>query len=188
MEDLHLYILLLGIAWSIFNRYFVPRIKNLPPTPLLALPEISYLTLFKQLPIHRALYSIAARHGPILLLHFGCRRVLLISSSSLAEDLFSKNDAVFAHRPKLVVGKEFGSNYSNLAWAPHGGHWRHLRRVSCLEILPFHRLPEQHDSLTDEVKLLLGRLFHSQKKTVELKPLFLDLVLNVMMKMFAGNG
>ncbi|CAH1424570.1 unnamed protein product [Lactuca virosa] len=188
MEDLHLYILLLGIAWSIFNRYFVPKIKNLPPTPLLALPVIGYLSFFKQLPIHRALYRIAARHGPILFLHFGCRRVLLISSSSLAEDLFSKNDAVFAHRPKLVVGKEFGRNYSNLAWAPHGGRWRHLRRVSCLEILPFHRLPDQHDSLTDEVKLLLGRLFHSQKKTVELKPLFLDLVLNLMMKMFAGNG
>ncbi|KAI3513048.1 hypothetical protein L1887_20373 [Cichorium endivia] len=36
--------------------------------------------------------------------------------------------------------------------------------------------------------MLLGRLYHAEKKIVELKPLFLDLVVNVMMRMFAGNG
>ncbi|KAI3684653.1 hypothetical protein L6452_33878 [Arctium lappa] len=186
MEYLHLYLLLLILASFIFNRYLIPNIRNLPPTPLSAITIIGYLFFFKP-PIHRTLSQIATRHGTVLLLRFGCRRVLLISSSSAAEDLFTKNDAVFAHRPKLIAGKQFGHNYTNLAWAPHGALWRHLRRVSCLEILPFHRLRNHHDSLADEVKLLLGRLFRSENEIVELKPVFLELVLDVMMRMFAGK-
>ncbi|KVH98298.1 cytochrome P450 81D1-like [Cynara cardunculus var. scolymus] len=186
MEGLHLYLLLLILACSLFNKYVVPKIKNLPPTPLSALTVIGYLCFFKQ-PIHRTLAQIASRHGSILLLHFGCRRVLLISSSSAAEELFTKNDAAFANRPKLLPGKVFGHNYTNLAWAPHGALWCHLRRVSLLEILPFHRLPAQNESCTEEVRLLLGRLFHSEEKVIELKPMFLNLVLDVMMRMFAGK-
>ncbi|KAJ9559864.1 hypothetical protein OSB04_005024 [Centaurea solstitialis] len=130
--------------------------------------------------------SSATRHGPVLLLRFGFRRVLLISSASAAEELFTKNDVVFANRPKLLAGKQFGHNYTNLAWAPHGALWRHLRRVSCLEILPFHRLPK-NDSLSEEVKLLLGRLFRSENEIVELKSVFRELVVDVMIGMFAGK-
>nr|GEZ40335.1 cytochrome P450 81E8-like [Tanacetum cinerariifolium] len=161
--------------------------KNLPPTPFSPLSLIGYLCFYKQQPLHRTLSQIASRYGPILLLQFGCKRVLLVSSSLAAEELFAKNDKVFAYRPKLITGKEFGCNYTGLASAPHGAHWRHLRRVSSLEILPFHRLPGQDGSIADEVKLLLGRLFHTEKEIVEMKSVFLDLVFDMMMKMFAGK-
>ncbi|KAJ9560129.1 hypothetical protein OSB04_005289 [Centaurea solstitialis] len=187
MEGLHFYILLLILAISLFNKYVVPKIKNLPPTPpLSALTVIVNRCLFDQ-PIHRTLAQIASGHGPILLLHFGCRRVLLVSSSSVAEELFTKNDKVFANRPKLLPGKVFGHNFTNLAWAPHGPLWRHLRRVSCVEILPFHRLPAQQESCAEEVKMLLGSLFRSRDEKVALHPLFLDLVLDVTMRMFTGK-
>ncbi|KAK9073413.1 hypothetical protein SSX86_007737 [Deinandra increscens subsp. villosa] len=187
MDTLYLCILLLVLAWSIFNKYLITKIKNLPPTPLSALTVIGFRTIFKQ-PIHQTLSYIANRHGPILLLRFGCRLVLLISSESAAEDLFTNNDVVFAHRPKLIPAKVFGCNYTNLAWVPHGAHWRHLRRVSCLEILPFHRKPDQQDLLGDEVKELLRRLYCNNKVLVNLKPMFLDLVFNVMMRIFAGKS
>ncbi|PWA93478.1 cytochrome P450-like protein [Artemisia annua] len=161
--------------------------KNLPPTPFSPLTLMGYLCFYKHQPLHRTLSQIASRYGPILLLHFGCKRVLLVSSSLAAEELFAKNDKLFACRPKLITGKEFGCNYTGLASAPHGAHWRHLRRVSSLEILPFHRLPGQDGSIADEVKQLLGGLFRTEKKIVELKSVFLDLVFDVMMKMFAGK-
>lgn len=186
MEALHFFILLLGLAWSVFNRYVIPKMKNLPPTPFSPLTLLGYLWYYKQQPLHRTLTQIASRYGPILLLPFGCRQVLLVSSSLAAEELFAKNDKVFAYRPKLITGKEFGCNYTSLASAPHGAHWRHLRRVSSLEILPFHRLPGQDGSVADEVKLLLGRLFHTEKE-IEMKSIFLDLVFDMMMKMFAGK-
>ncbi|XP_071685575.1 cytochrome P450 81D1-like [Rutidosis leptorrhynchoides] len=185
METLHFYILLLGLAWSIFNKYFVPKLRNLPPTPLSA-SAVILLRLFKQ-PLCRTLSQISNQHGPILLLRFGFRRVLLVSSSSAAEELFSTNDAVFANRPKLLPGKQFGCNYTTLAWAPHGHVWRHLRSVSCLEILPFHRVPNQQESFNEEIKVMLGRLLNTQEKTVELRLMFLDLVFHVMMRMFAGK-
>ncbi|KAL8225905.1 hypothetical protein R6Q57_018462 [Mikania cordata] len=186
METFYLYVLLLGLAWSIFNRYLVSKIRNLPPTPWSALTVIGFRSMFKQ-PIHRTLFHIAKRHGPILLLRFGCRRILLISSASAAEDLFTNNDAVFANRPKLIPAKVFGCNSTSLAWAPHSSSWRRLRRISCLEMLSFHRLPEHHDSLADEVKNLLSQLKCSHEPSINLKTVFLGFVFNVMMSMFAGK-
>ncbi|KAI3763015.1 hypothetical protein L1987_53461 [Smallanthus sonchifolius] len=138
--------------------------------------------------MHRTLFHIANGHGPILLLRFGCRPVLLISSASAADDLLTKNDLVFANRPKLMPAKVFGCNCTNLAWAPHGDRWQQLRRASCLEILPCHRQPDQHDSLADEVKQLLCKLYSNKNVSVKLRPMFLDLVFNVMISMFAGKS
>ncbi|PWA44782.1 cytochrome P450-like protein [Artemisia annua] len=187
METLYFYVLLLALAWSIFNRYVIPKMRNLPPTPFSPLTLMRYLCRNKHKPLHRTLSQIASQYGPILLLQFGCKRVLLVSSSSAAEELFAKNDLLFADRPKLITGKEFGCNYTSLASAPHDDHWLHLRCVSTLKILPFHRLPGPDGSVANEVKLLLGRLFCTKKKTVDLKSVFLDLVFDVMMKMFAGK-
>nr|GEU99432.1 cytochrome P450 81E8-like [Tanacetum cinerariifolium] len=139
--------------------------KNLPPTPFSPLSLIGYLCFYKQQLLHRTLSQIASQYGPILLLQFGYKRVLLVSSSLATKELFAKNDKVFAYRPKLITGKEVGCNYTGLASAPHG----------------------QDGSIADEVKLLLGRPFHTKKGIVEMKSVFLDLVFDMMMKMFAGK-
>ncbi|MFS7910316.1 putative cytochrome P450 [Helianthus anomalus] len=184
MEAL-IYISVLVLAWYIFDRYLITKIKNLPPTTWSALSVIGFRSYFKR-PIHRILSHIANCHGPILLLRFGCRRVLLISSASAAEDLFKNNDVVFANRPKLVPGKVFGCNFTNLAWASYGSHWMHLRScVSCFEKQQFGRLP---DLLADEVKLLIRQLYCNNNDAIQLKPMFQELVFNVMMRMYAGKS
>ncbi|KAI7726634.1 hypothetical protein M8C21_014188, partial [Ambrosia artemisiifolia] len=183
METLYLYILLLVLAWSIFNKYFITKIKNLPPTPWSALTVIGYHTFFKQ-PMYRTLSHVANHHGPILLLRFGCRRVLLISSAPAAEDLFTNNDVVFAHRPKLVPGKVFGCNFSSLTWSPCGAHWRRLRRDAHLDNLTSTHLP---DLAADEVKRLIRKLCCNNNDAIRLKPMFSELMFNVMMRMFAGK-
>ncbi|PPE02964.1 hypothetical protein GOBAR_DD00034 [Gossypium barbadense] len=146
--------------------------RGLPPSPALSLPIIGHLHLIKK-PLHRTLAKLSKQHGPILFLRFGSRPVLVVSSPSATEECLSKNDTVFANRPRLLAGKHLGYDYTTLVWAPYGDHWRNLRRVASLQLLSSNRVQKYLGIRMDEV--------------VEMKSMFFELTLNVMMRMIAGK-
>ncbi|KAF8407789.1 hypothetical protein HHK36_006925 [Tetracentron sinense] len=193
---------LLLLALYILTKHFLTRNrnrnKNLPPSPL-SLPIIGHLYLLKN-PLHRTLATTSDRHGPTLFLRFGSRPVLLVSSPAAAEECFTKNDIIFANRPRFLVGKLLGYNYSNLVWASYGDHWRNLRRITSLEILSSTRLQTFSGIRADEVRSLIRRLVRGRgsgssaddaaggfMKTVDMKLAFFGMALNVMMRMIAGK-
>uniref|UniRef100_A0A0E0MTE3 Cytochrome P450 71A1 n=1 Tax=Oryza rufipogon TaxID=4529 RepID=A0A0E0MTE3_ORYRU len=61
--------------------------RRLPPSPPWGLPLLGHLHLLGALP-HRALRSLAAAHGPVLLLRLGRVPVVVVSSAAAAEELF----------------------------------------------------------------------------------------------------
>ena len=181
--------ILLFIALYAISNHFLGKIRNLPPSPFPVLPIIGHLYLIIKKPlVHRAFSKISDRYGPVLLLRFGSRPVLLISSPSAAEECLAKNDIVFANRPRLLAGKHLGYNYTSLVWASYGDHWRNLRRISSLEILSFNRLQMLSHIRADEVRSLIRCLACSDhNETVEMKSLLFELMLNIMMRMIAGK-
>ncbi|MCD7470775.1 hypothetical protein HAX54_010885 [Datura stramonium] len=186
------YILIFTFLYLLKN-HFLRKFQNLPPSPFISLPIIGHLYLFKK-PLHKALAKISEKHGPLLFLRFGSRPVLLVSSPSLAEECFTKNDLVFANRPKLLAGKYFGCNYTSLAWASYGQHWRNLRRIATLELLSTLRVQMFADIRRQEVRALLQRLVrgktnggHSNTKVVDMKATFFEMTLNILMMMIAGK-
>ncbi|XP_057490158.1 cytochrome P450 81Q32-like [Actinidia eriantha] len=184
MATLYVYIPLI-LAFYVIAKRFLHKIRNLPPSPFPALPIFGHLYLLKN-PIHRTLSNISAHHGPIVLLRFGSRPVLLVSSPSSAEECLSKNDVVFANRPRLLAGKHLGQNYTTLSWAPYGVRWRNLRRIAAVEILSSHRLQTLSSIRADEVRSLIRRLARGGEE-VDMKAAFFELMLNVMMRMIAGK-
>ncbi|CAA2998870.1 cytochrome P450 81F3-like [Olea europaea subsp. europaea] len=187
MDTLRLFIPFVFILY-IITEHFFNKLRNLPPSPILNLPIIGHLYLLKK-PIYRSLAKISDSHGPILLLQFGSRRVLVVSSPSAAEDCLSKNDIVFANRPRLIAGKHIGSNYTSVGWASYGDHWRNLRRISSIELLSNHRLQLLQHIRMDEVNVMLKRLYRASEshQTVDMKTAFFELTMNVMMRMIAGK-
>ncbi|KAI3723011.1 hypothetical protein L2E82_34284 [Cichorium intybus] len=186
MEIFYLYVILvLLVASYLFTTHFHCKITNLPPNVFPTIPIIGHLYLLKS-PIYRTLAKISSKHGPIIVLHFGSRRVLLVSSTSAAEECFTKNDIIFANRPDMLFGKILGSNYTSLAWAPYGDHWRNLRRIASMEILSTHRLNEFHYIRVDECRLMIRKLF-SGYSLVNMKSVFYKLTLNVIMRMISGK-
>ncbi|KAH7665282.1 Isoflavone 2'-hydroxylase protein [Dioscorea alata] len=161
---------------------------NPPSVP--SLPLIGHLHLLKH-PIHRALAHLSDLHGPILLLRFGSRPVLLISSSSGADECFTVNDVTFANRPRLLAGKYLGYNYRILVWASYGLHWRNLRRITTLEVLSTHRVLSSSHLRSDEVFSLVKTLLHDYSGPgfhfTELKTKFLGLTYNIIMRMLANK-
>ncbi|XP_059287250.1 cytochrome P450 81Q32-like [Lycium ferocissimum] len=190
--EISYYILIFTFLYLLKNHLY-RKFKNLPPSPFISFPIIGHLYLFKK-PLHKTLAKISAKHGPLLFLRFGSRPVLLVSSPSLAEECFTKNDVVFANRPRLLAGKHLGYNYTTLVWASYGQHWRNLRRIATLEILSTLRVQMFADIRRDEVRTLIQRLVtgktsvgDSNTNVVDMKEAFFEMTLNILMMMIAGK-
>ncbi|KAK0604444.1 hypothetical protein LWI29_015768 [Acer saccharum] len=164
--------------------------KNHPPSPR-ALPIIGHLHLLKE-PLHRTLQALSEKHGSVFSLRFGSRNVIVVSSSSAAEECLNKNDVVFANRPRLIMGKYLGYNYTTIALSPYGDHWRNLRRLSAVEIFSSSRLNMFLGIRRDEINILLEKLYGVSSNStgfakVELRPMFTELTFNIIMRMVAGK-
>ncbi|KAK6287803.1 hypothetical protein POUND7_013982 [Theobroma cacao] len=162
--------------------------KNLPPSPF-ALPILGHLHLLKE-PLHRTLFTLSQKHGPIFSLRFGSRLAVVITSPSAVEECFNKNDITLANRPRLIMGKYVGYNYTILAFASYGDHWRNLRRLATLEILSSKNLSMSSSIRRDEINSLIRRLYRVSVNgfaKVELKTLFAELTFNIIMRIVAGK-
>ncbi|KAL5559128.1 hypothetical protein UlMin_035339 [Ulmus minor] len=175
-------------ALYVFTSHFLRRIQNLPPSPLLSLPIIGHLYLLKK-PLHRTFSTISQRFGPIFFLQCGSRPVVVVSSPSAVEECLTKNDIVFANRPrKMIVGKILAYNYTMLSWSPYGHHWRNLRRISSLHIFSSHRLQLLSGIRHEEVKSLILKLsVEKEWRIVDAKVALGELMLNIVMRMIAGK-
>nr|AGI98133.1 cytochrome P450 CYP81 [Narcissus tazetta] len=160
-----------------------------PPSPP-SFPIIGHLHHFKK-PLHHALARLSARHGPILLLRFGSRPVLVVSSSSIAEECFTKNDIAFANRVQFPSAKHRTYNYTTIGSANYGSHWRNIRRIATVDVLSPHRLITFNELRVSEVRLMVRRLSAEAKNEgftkVELKSRLFGLSLNNMMRMIGGK-
>ncbi|XP_042506701.1 cytochrome P450 81Q32-like [Macadamia integrifolia] len=189
MELLYYFIFCFSILFLVSKLLF-QQMKNSPPSPT-ALPIIGHFHLLKK-PLHRTLEALAGQYGPILSLKFGSRSVLVVSSPSAIEKCFTKNnDIIFANRPYCFAGEHLAYNYTTIGWSPYGHHWRILRRVAAIEIFSSNSLQTSSIIRNKEVTHLVRQLYRGSDggklQKVELKSLFFQLTLNIMMGLVAGK-
>ncbi|CAN0922458.1 Cytochrome P450 81Q32 [Linum grandiflorum] len=167
------------------------RSKNLPPSPP-SLPIIGHLHILKD-PLHKTLQNLSTKHGPIYSLSVGVRNVVVVSSPSLVEECFTKNDIVLANRTKTIAAEILNYNHTTLASAPYGPHWRNLRRLAAVELFSTARLDSFLDIRREEVRLLIRDLFDTVSGCsgslckVEMKWRLFGLSANMVMRMVAGK-
>ncbi|CAI0451643.1 unnamed protein product [Linum tenue] len=177
------------LAYRFLGRW-IKHDSPLPPSPT-ALPLIGHLHLVKP-PLHLSLQNLLSHYGPILSLKLGRRRALVLSSPSAVEECFTKNDAVFANRPRTMAGDHFTYNYRAYVWAPYGDLWRALRRLTVAEIFSPKTLLRSAAVREEEVRALVRRLGRSEisgggAAPVDLKFLLSLLTINVMMRLAVGR-
>ena len=178
--------LVLLVTLKLFFQSRTP--KNLPPGPHY-LPIIGNLHQLKQ-PFHRTFHALSQKYGQVFSLRFGSRLVVVVSSSSAAQECFSKNDVVLANRPHFLTGKYIGYNNTVVTQSPYGDHWRNLRRILALEVLSTHRLNSFLEIRRDEIMRLVQKLAHDSSNDlakVELKSKFSEMTFNTITRMVAGK-
>ncbi|KAL0368964.1 UNVERIFIED_CONTAM: cytochrome [Sesamum calycinum] len=190
MENLSYYALLIlpFLFLIILKQYSSHQPHNSPPSPR-ALPLIGHLHLIKN-SLYLSLASLSSRYGPILSLQLGSKSVVVVSSPSAIEECFTKNDIVFANRPKSVAGDRLTYSYAVFAWSPYGHFWRTLRRLSVVELFSSHSLQNSAKIREQEIYVLLRalqRVCKNGRQRVDLHYLVSAYSFNHMMRAVAGK-
>ncbi|XP_066323913.1 cytochrome P450 71A1-like [Miscanthus floridulus] len=130
--------------------------RDPPPSPW-GLPLIGNLHQLGSLP-HRSLRSLAAAHGPIMLIRLGQVPAVVVSSASAAREVLQAQDHVFASRPSLTIPRRLLYGCTDIAFAPHGPYWRGARKMSVRHLLSPPRVRAYRAVREQEVEALVQRV------------------------------
>ncbi|KAG6424728.1 hypothetical protein SASPL_115148 [Salvia splendens] len=186
MEPTLLFILI-SLPFLLISLKLYNSRKKLPPSPFPTLPLLGHLPLLK-FPLHRTFLSLSRKLGPVFSLRLGTRLMVVVSSPAAAEECFTTNDITLANRPRFIIGKYIGYNYTSLVGAPYGDYWRNLRRLTATEIFSSARLNAFQSIRGNEVRLMLEKLRRkSGEGRVEIREALSEMAFNNIMRMVAGK-
>nr|XP_027076935.1 cytochrome P450 71A6-like [Coffea arabica] len=129
------------------------------------LPVVGNLHQLGLLP-HRSMQSLSKKYGPVMLLHFGNKPILVASSASAASESMKNHDQVFSNRQRLSIARRLFYGSKDVAFSPYGEYWRQLRSILVHQLLSnkmvqsFRRVREEETSLViGKIKVALGRKY-----------------------------
>ncbi|KAF8022904.1 hypothetical protein BT93_F0422 [Corymbia citriodora subsp. variegata] len=172
--------------------------KLKPPEVSGAWPVIGHMPMLAKshLP-HRTFASMADRYGPIFTVRLGLSAAVVVSSSEIAKECFTKHDLALASRPQLLAFEVMGYNNALLAMAPYGPYWREVRKIATLKLLSSRRIESLLNPVvaaaTDSAIKELHKLWTENKNDsghicVDLKQWFARLTMNTVLMIVAGKG
>ncbi|KAI3520206.1 hypothetical protein L1887_09481 [Cichorium endivia] len=163
--------------------------NKLPPGPK-RLPVIGNLhqVLGKE-GVHQTLWKLSQTYGPAMLLQFGSQPFLVISSSELAGEVLKTHDQKMCTRPHSKPAKRLSFNYMDVAFSPHGDHWRDMRKVLVSEFLGPKRIRQFKNVMEIETEALIASIsLHSLNTTINLEDVLLSLLYDVVCKVTLGKS
>ncbi|KAL8529923.1 hypothetical protein ACS0TY_007113 [Phlomoides rotata] len=170
------FLISLFLSWCITKRLRKStEKKNLPPSPS-KLPIIGNLHQIGLLP-HRNLLSLARKHGPLMLLHFGSVPVLVVSSAEAAREIMRAHDLALADRPLTKVVKKFIYDGKNIGFAPYGEYWRQMRSVFTIHLLSSKRVQSFRFIREEETAVFVKKIRESSGP-VDLSKMFAEFTCN----------
>ncbi|KAM7481579.1 hypothetical protein LguiB_006162 [Lonicera macranthoides] len=157
--------------------------KNLPPSP----PKLPGIGNFHQLGNypHRSLQSLAEKHGPIILLHFGSVPVLVITSPDAAREIMKTHDLIFSNRPKATIPSKLLYNSKDIAFSPYSEYWRQVKSIGILNLLSNKRVQSYKSTREAETALMIEKI--NNNRLVNLSDMFKSLTNDVVCRVALGR-
>ncbi|XP_022843605.1 cytochrome P450 71A8-like [Olea europaea var. sylvestris] len=187
--DLSYVMITLFFLWFLKKFLYRPAAKkNLPPSP----PKLPILGNLHQLSAltHRSLQSLAKKYGPLMLLHFGNKPTLIVSSADAAKEIMKTRDLIFANKPDSSVTRLLMYNGKDVAVAPYGEYWRQLKSIFVLQLLSNKRAQSFHSIREEETALLVKKvsgLVSETSSPVNLSEMFVSLANDVVCRAALGR-
>lgn len=178
--------LLIAIGWwNLLKRNSRKEKGMLPPGPW-GLPIVGSLPFLDQ-DLHSCFARLSLKHGPVMKVQLGSRLCVVISSPEAAKEVLKDHDADFADRdiPATAVVASYGE--MDIAFAPHGDHWRMVRRVCAKELLSNGNLEAVYGLRRREVRDMVSNIYSKIGSPVDISEVLLLVTFNIITSMMWGN-
>ncbi|KAH6820544.1 hypothetical protein C2S53_018592 [Perilla frutescens var. hirtella] len=161
MEEFQFYTLSLTILALFYAWCFIRSVKSggretSPPSPP-TLPVIGNLHQLGRL-AHRSLWDLSRKHGPLMLLHFGQKPALVVSSAKVAKEVLKTHDLTFADKIAMSDAKKIFYDLSDIFNLPYGDTWRKLRSIVVHELLSSSRVMSFSSIRDEEIALFIENI------------------------------
>ncbi|GLJ32321.1 hypothetical protein SUGI_0650470 [Cryptomeria japonica] len=156
----------LVLFFFLWRRQSRKRLLPLPPGPP-AWPIVGNLFQLGKRP-HESLYALSLLYGPLMALRLGMKTTVVVSSPAMAKDLLKTHDHLLAGRPVIEAVKPLSHHKSSLVWGEYGPYWRHLRRISTVELFSPKRLEALQHLRRDQVFRTTRLIFEDRGKVVDI--------------------
>nr|P37118.1 RecName: Full=Cytochrome P450 71A2; AltName: Full=CYPLXXIA2; AltName: Full=Cytochrome P-450EG4 [Solanum melongena]BAA03635.1 Cytochrome P-450EG4 [Solanum melongena]CAA50645.1 P450 hydroxylase [Solanum melongena] len=121
------------------------------------LPIIGNLHQLGSLP-HRSLHKLSQKYGPVMLLHFGSKPVIVASSVDAARDIMKTHDVVWASRPKSSIVDRLSYGSKDVGFSPFGEYWRRAKSITVLHLLSNTRVQSYRNVRAEETANMIGKI------------------------------
>ncbi|KAL0717479.1 hypothetical protein Bca4012_066801 [Brassica carinata] len=155
------------LCYTLFFRK--PKDFPLPPSPP-SLPIIGHLHIFLSVPIHRSFHKLSSKYGSVLYLRIFNSPIVLVSSASVAYEIFRAHDVNISSRGfPPTEASLFAGSFSFIS-APNGDYWKFMKKVIVTNLLGPQALKRSQSVRADELDRFYNNLFEKavKKETVEI--------------------
>ncbi|XP_006351549.1 cytochrome P450 71A4-like [Solanum tuberosum] len=175
---------ILFLHWWFFSPSNTQK-RLLPPSPT-KLPIIGNLHQLGSLP-HRSLHKLSKKYGPVMLLHFGSKPVLVASSVDAARDIMKTHDLVWSGRPKssMTDGLFYGSK--DVAFTPYGEYWRQIRSITVLHLLNNKRVQSYRRVREEEISNMIDKVRQQCDSVIDLRDILSCMTNNIISRVNIGR-
>ncbi|XP_010676409.3 cytochrome P450 736A117 [Beta vulgaris subsp. vulgaris] len=145
--------------------------KNQPPSPP-KLPIIGNLHQIGPLP-RQSFSSLSHQYGHVMLLHFGSKPTLVISSADVAKEIMKTHDLLFCSRPRSLVTNKIFYGCKDMGFSPYGEHWRMMKSICVMQLLSNKKVQSYRKIREEEVGLIMEMIKKSKFSVVDLSEIIM---------------
>ncbi|CAN1827668.1 Cytochrome P450 705A20 [Linum perenne] len=163
-----------------------PNLLRLPPSPP-SLPLIGHIhhLLLKHRSLYKCFHNLSSDYGPIIHLRFGSYPLILVSSASLASQIFKTLDLSFASKPKSPLHDSLLFGDFGFITAPYGDYWRFMKKLCVTELFSQRQLDRSKSVRREELVRFVKKIAEMglKKAYVDLRGELLTLTNNTTCRM-----
>nr|VDC77050.1 unnamed protein product [Brassica rapa] len=162
---------------------------DLPPSPP-SLPIIGHLHLLLSTTTHKSLQKLSSKYGPLLLIRIFNAPIILVSSASVAYEIFKSHDVNVSTRALAAIDESLVFGSYGIINAPYGDYWKFMKKLIATKLLRPQSLERSLGIRAEEIQRFYRSLLEKARKNegVEISKEAMKLINNTLCRMSMGRS
>jgi len=162
---------------------------DLPTSPP-SLPIIGHLHLLLSSLSHKSLQKISSKYGPLLHLRIFNVPIILVSSASVADEVFRIHDMNISSRGAAAIDESLVFGSSGVVYTPYGDYLKFVKKIIATKLLRPQVLERSRGLRAEELQRFYNRILDKARmnENVEIGKEATMLMNNILCRMSMGRS